>query len=117
MRRAQRFRNRGGAGGFAQTAGRLTLLERSGLEGIRGVGQVGPFLVIAITQHYAGQVMRVADYAMAGFADRPPRFLVIVDDDIDPISPAPANWAIATRVDPAAQEGAGIGRADLGYSP
>ena len=98
-----RFRNRGAAGGFAQTARRMHMLEHSGLEGIRGVGQVGPFLVISISQHYSGQVMRVADFAMAGLADRPPRYLVIVDDDIDPTNAALVNWAIATRVDPAAQ--------------
>jgi UbiD family decarboxylase len=98
-----RFRNRGAAGGFAQLARRMHMLEHSGLEGIRGVGQVGPFLVIAISQHYSGQVMRVADFAMAGLADRPPRYLVIVDDDIDPTNAALVNWAIATRVDPAAQ--------------
>lgn len=98
-----RFRNRGGAGGFAQTARRLHMLRRSGLEGIRGVGQVGPFLVISLKQHYAGHVMRVADYAMAGLADRPPRYLVMVDDDIDPTNPTLVNWAISTRVDPAAQ--------------
>jgi UbiD family decarboxylase len=98
-----RFRNRGQAGGFAQSARRLHQLQSSGLEGIKGVGQVGPFLVISIKQHYSGQVMRVADYAMSGLADRPPRYLVIVDDDIDPHNPALVNWAISTRVDPAAQ--------------
>lgn len=98
-----RFRNRGGAGGFAQTARRLHMLEHSGLEGVRGVGQVGPFLVVSITQHYSGQVMRIADFVMAGLADRPPRYLVMVDDDIDPTDPALVNWAISTRVDPAVQ--------------
>jgi UbiD family decarboxylase len=98
-----RFRNRGQAGGFAQSARRLHQLQSSGLEGIKGVGQVGPFLVISIKQHYSGQVMRVADYAMSGLADRPPRYLVIVDDDIDPHNPTLVNWAISTRVDPAAQ--------------
>ncbi|MDT7709829.1 MAG: hypothetical protein QOG20_5436 [Pseudonocardiales bacterium] len=98
-----RFRNRGAAGGFAQSARRLHMLERSGLEGIQGIGQVGPFLVISIKQHYSGHVMRVADFAMAGLADRPPRYLVIVDDDIDPTNPTLVNWAISTRVDPAAQ--------------
>lgn len=98
-----RFRNRGAAGGFAQTARRLHLLEHSGLEGVRGIGQVGPFLVVSIKQHYSGQVMRVADFVMAGLADRPPRYLVMVDEDIDPTSTALVNWAIATRVDPAHQ--------------
>lgn len=98
-----RFRNRGGAGGFAQSARRLHNLERSGLEGIRGVGQVGPFLVISVKQHYAGHALRIADFAMSGVADRPPRYLVLVDEDIDPHNPALVNWAIATRVDPATQ--------------
>lgn len=98
-----RFRNRGSAGGFAQAARRWHMLDRSGLEGIQGVGQAGPFLVISVKQAYSGHVMRVADYAMVGLADRPPRFLVIVDDDIDPTNTRLVMWAISTRVDPAAQ--------------
>ncbi|WP_425595377.1 hypothetical protein [Pseudonocardia thermophila] len=78
------------------------MLERSGLEGVRDVGQVGPFLVVSIKQHDAGQVMQIADYVMTGFADRPPRFLVVVDD-IDPTDRPLVEWAIATRVDPATQ--------------
>ncbi len=61
-----RFRNRGGAGGFIRAARQWHLLERSGLEGIRGVGHVGPFLVISIKQYYSGHALRVADYAMVG---------------------------------------------------
>jgi 4-hydroxy-3-polyprenylbenzoate decarboxylase len=98
-----RFRDRGRAGGFAQAARRLLMLERSGLEGIKGVGQVGPFLVISVKQHYAGHALRIADYAMSGLADRPPRYLVMVDDDIDPQNRARVMWAIQTRVDPATQ--------------
>lgn len=98
-----RFRNTGGAGGFARAARRWHLLERSGLEGIAGVGQVGPFLVIAVHQYYTGQAMRIADFAMSGLADRPPRYLVLVDDDIDPTNRALVEWAITSRVDPSAQ--------------
>jgi UbiD family decarboxylase len=98
-----RYRNRGAAGGFAQGARRLRMLERSGLEGIQGVAQVGPFLVISVKQHYSGHALRVADYAMSGLADRPPRYLVMVDDDIDPHNRALVEWAIQTRVDPAVQ--------------
>jgi 4-hydroxy-3-polyprenylbenzoate decarboxylase len=47
--------------------------------------------------------MRVADFAMAGLADRPPRFLVLVDEDIDPSNRELVMWAIATRADPATQ--------------
>jgi 4-hydroxy-3-polyprenylbenzoate decarboxylase len=98
-----RFRDRGAAGGFAQAARRWHMLEQSGLQGIQGVGMVGPFLVISIKQHYSGHAMRVADYAMTGLADRPPRYLVIVDEDVDPSNRNLVLWAINTRVDPAAQ--------------
>ena len=98
-----RFRDRGAAAGFAQTARRWHMLEQSGLQGIQGVGQVGPFLVISIKQHYSGHAMRVADYAMTGLADRPPRYLVLVDEDIDPSNRDLVMWAINTRVDPATQ--------------
>lgn len=98
-----RFRNRGRAGSFARAAQRWHLLEHSGLEGVAGVGQVGPFLVIAVHQYYTGQAMRIADFAMSGLADRPPRFLVLVDDDIDPTNRALVEWAIATRADPSVQ--------------
>jgi UbiD family decarboxylase len=98
-----RFKDRGAAGGFSSAARRWLMLEQSGLQGIQGVGQVGPFLVISIKQHYAGHAMRVADYAMTGLADRPPRYLVMVDEDIDPTNRNLVMWAINTRVDPAAQ--------------
>jgi 3-polyprenyl-4-hydroxybenzoate decarboxylase len=47
--------------------------------------------------------MRVADFAMTGLGDRPPRYLVMVDEDIDPHNRSLVLWAINTRVDPAAQ--------------
>lgn len=98
-----RFRNRGSGASFPRSARRWHMLEQSGLGDIRGVSQAGPFLVIAIKQRYSGHAMRVADYAMSGIADRPPRYLVIVDEDIDPFNPSLVNWAISTRVDPAVQ--------------
>lgn len=98
-----RFRNRGAAGGFGRLARKWHLLERSGLEGIVGVGNVGPFLVVAVRQFYSGQVLRIADYVMSGLGDRPPRYLVMVDDDIDPSSRRMVEWAISTRADPSQQ--------------
>ena len=98
-----RFRDRGAAGGFPRTARRWHLLEQSGLEGVTGVGQVGPFLVVAVKQYYSGQALRIADFAMTGLADRPPRYLVLVDDDIDPTNRAQVEWAITSRVDPSEQ--------------
>jgi UbiD family decarboxylase len=98
-----RFKDRGAAGGFSSAARRWYMLEQSGLQGIQGVGQVGPYLVISVKQQYAGHAMRVADFAMTGLADRPPRYLVLVDEDIDPSNRNLVMWAINTRVDPAAQ--------------
>jgi len=40
---------------------------------------------------------------MTGLADRPPRYLVLVDEDIDPSNQRLVMWAINTRVDPATQ--------------
>lgn len=79
------------------------MLEQSGLGGIQGVGQVGPFMVISVKRQYSGHAMRVADYAMTGLADRPPRYLVPVDEDIDPSNRNLVLRAINTRVDPGNQ--------------
>ena len=59
--------------------------------------------MISVKQHYSGHALRVADYAMSGLADRPPRYLVMVDEDIDPHNRALVEWAIQTRVDPSVQ--------------
>ncbi len=40
---------------------------------------------------------------MTGLADRPPRYLVLVDEDIDPSNRNLVMWAINTRVDPGSQ--------------
>lgn len=89
--------------GLANNIGRQILLEKSGLPGIVGVGRVGPFFVISIKQMYSGHALRAADYFMSGLADRPPRFLVIVDEDIDPSNINDVSWAISTRCEPAEQ--------------
>jgi UbiD family decarboxylase len=98
-----RIREQGISREFAQLAWRWHRLEQSGLPGIKGLGMVGPFQVISIKQYYSGHALRVADFAMTGLNDRPPRYLVIVDDDIDPSSRRQVDWAIRTRVDPAVQ--------------
>lgn len=98
-----RYKNRGAAGGFPKLARAWHMLELSGLEGIKGIGRVGPYFVISIKQYYSGQALRIADYAMSGLGDRPPRFLVLVDDDIDPNNRNQVEWAISTRMDPASQ--------------
>jgi 4-hydroxy-3-polyprenylbenzoate decarboxylase len=97
-----RFRQQG-VRGFTGLAWQWHRLEKSGLPGIKGVGRAGRFQVISIKQYYSGHALRVADLVMAGLNDRPPRYLVIVDDDIDPFSRRQVDWAMYSRVDPATQ--------------
>ena len=76
-------------------------LEEAGFHDIRGIGYAGPFMVVSVHQMYAGHAKRIADYLMSGAADRPPRILVLVDDDIDPNDAREVFWAVNTRIDPA----------------
>jgi 4-hydroxy-3-polyprenylbenzoate decarboxylase len=80
-------------------------LERSGIQGIVGAysheaGGGRLFNVIAIRQLYAGhakQVGAAAASARAGaYANR---FVVVVDDDIDPTDTNEVLWALCTRTD------------------
>jgi 4-hydroxy-3-polyprenylbenzoate decarboxylase len=98
-----RFKQAGSSFGFSNAAGIWHRLEKS-VPGIKGIAQVGLFLVISIKQYYSGHALRVADLVMSGLnGGTPPRYLVIVDDDIDPSSRSQVDWAINTRVDPAVQ--------------
>lgn len=82
-------------------------LERLGIPGIKGVWNMrsgaSHFLnVISIEQKYAGHAKQVAMAAMSGregaFIGR---FVIVVDEDIDPTDDQDVLWALATRCDPA----------------
>jgi UbiD family decarboxylase len=78
-------------------------LEAVGVPGIAGVYVHNPFLVVvAIKQQYAGHAKQ-AGMAVLGSAasSRNGRYVVIVDDDIDPSNMDEVIWAMTTRVDPA----------------
>ncbi|MBI4331769.1 MAG: UbiD family decarboxylase [Chloroflexi bacterium] len=82
-------------------------LEGLGIPGIRGVwnmraGSSRFISVISIEQKYAGHARQVAMAAMSG-ADGAylGRFVIVVDDDIDPSNHEDVLWAVATRCDPA----------------
>ena len=80
-------------------------LEATGLPGIKGVYVLkaggGPlFLVVSIKQQYAGHATQVG-MAASGALSALCRFIVVVDDDIDPADPNDVIWAIATRCEPA----------------
>jgi 4-hydroxy-3-polyprenylbenzoate decarboxylase len=78
-------------------------LEKAGVPGIAGVYLHNPFLVVvAIKQQYAGHAKQAGLAVLACSASaRNGRFVVIVDDDIDPSNMDEVIWAMTTRVDPA----------------
>lgn len=80
-------------------------LEAAGIQDIVGVSQFGEnhyLWVVAIRQRYAGHAKQVG-LAVLGcaMAARHGRYVVIVDEDIDPTNLKEVLWAMETRVDPA----------------
>jgi 4-hydroxy-3-polyprenylbenzoate decarboxylase len=82
-------------------------IERAGISGVQGVwcheaGAMRLFNVISVKQAYAGhakQVGLVAAGCQAGAYLG--RFVVVVDEDVDPTDLFDVVWAISTRCDPA----------------
>ncbi len=81
-------------------------LESLGIPGIAGVWHLRPggsryFTVVSISQKYAGHAKQVGTAAMSGSEGAyHGRFVIVVDDDIDPTSTDEVLWAVATRCDP-----------------
>ena len=81
-------------------------VEKTGLPNVKGVwslesGIGSLFNVISIKQAYPGhsrQALFLASQVMGGAYNG--RFVVVVDDDIDPTSEFDVLWAMATRCDP-----------------
>ena len=80
-------------------------LEYSGVQGVCGVWQHGPFAtIIAIKQHYEGHARQAAAIALGVRTSLAlGRFVVLVDEDIDPSDLRDVFWAITSRCDPATQ--------------
>ena len=82
-------------------------LDRMGIPGIRGVWSVPEaagwgITVVSIKQMYAGhapQTMALAAQCMGGAYFG--KFIIVVDDDIDPTNVNEVLWAMATRARPA----------------
>ncbi len=79
-------------------------LEREGIPDIRGVwfdvtGQQ-QWITVSIRQKYAGHAKQVA--VLAGQSRLVPvgRYVIVVDDDIDPTNRKDVMWALCTRSDP-----------------
>lgn len=85
-------------------------LEKADVPDIRGVwcfaggsspGGGAPFLVVSLTQRYNGHAQQAALAALGARAGAyHGRFVVVVDDDIDPADLNEVIWAISTRCDP-----------------
>jgi len=82
-------------------------VEKAGLSGVAGVwcheaGGGRLFNIIAIKQAYAGHAKQAGLLAAGAHAGNYlGRFVIVVDDDIDPTNSFDVIWAMATRCDPA----------------
>jgi len=84
-----------------------TEIERAGLPDVRGVwmipaGSSSLLTVVSVKQRYAGHARQVGMAAMSGRAggSQLGRFVIVVDDDIDPSDVDQVLWAVATRCEP-----------------
>ncbi len=88
---------RGGGLGFGNGRERLTA---AGIQDVVGTGNhMGYIHVVAIRQRYAGHAKQAALAVTSGL--RNGRWVVVVDDDIDPTNLKEVLWAMTTRCDPA----------------
>ncbi len=89
---------------FSLRAGLLwDQLESVGIQDITGVYSFTNYLyVVAIKQRYSGHAKQAGLAAVSASASaRNGRYVVVVDDDIDPTNLKEVLWAMMTRVDPA----------------
>src|SRR5499426_372853 len=77
-------------------------LESAGVQNVVGVYNHSPyFSVVAIKQSYAGHAKQAGLAAVSSAAAaRNGRYVVVVDEDIDPTNMKEVLWAMMTRVDP-----------------
>jgi 3-polyprenyl-4-hydroxybenzoate decarboxylase len=77
-------------------------LERADISGVTGVWQYGlNMTVISLKQLHPGEARRAALVAAASRGLDLSRFIVMVDEDIDPSNFMEVAWAMSTRCDPA----------------
>jgi 4-hydroxy-3-polyprenylbenzoate decarboxylase len=75
-------------------------LEALGIPDIKAINYSWGMCIISLKQSYPGHAMRAAHGAIGGTAGYHGRFVIVVDDDIDPYNLDQVLWAIATRCDP-----------------
>jgi 4-hydroxy-3-polyprenylbenzoate decarboxylase len=79
-------------------------IEAAGVPDVVGVYAYHSYLVVvAIKQRYAGHAKQAGMAALScAAANRNGRYIVVVDEDIDPTNIQEVLWAMETRVDPKA---------------
>jgi len=76
-------------------------LERCGIPDIKGVWQHGyGMMAISVKQKYAGHAKQAALVAAGSRSAHIIRYIVIVDEDVDPYNVYEVMWAMGTRCDP-----------------
>jgi UbiD family decarboxylase len=79
-------------------------LAKSGIPDIRGVWRseavLDPFVVISIKQRYAGHAKKAALITSQSNALQVSRYVIVVDEDIDPTNIRDVVWALGFRSDP-----------------
>ena len=77
-------------------------LESAGIQDIAGVYNHTSYLtVVSIKQKYAGHAKQAGTAALScAAANRNGRYVVVVDEDIDPTNIKEVLWAMMTRIDP-----------------
>jgi 4-hydroxy-3-polyprenylbenzoate decarboxylase len=78
-------------------------LEKAGVTDVQGVWeyQTRYITAISIKQKYGGHAKRTAMAMLGSTYGYHRRFVIIVDDDVDPSNIDDVLWALATRCDPA----------------
>lgn len=78
-------------------------LEKAGVTDVQGVWEYTTryITVISIKQKYGGHAKRTAMALLGSTYGYHRRFVIIVDDDVDPSNIDDVLWALATRCDPA----------------
>ena len=96
----EKHRGTGSHFGFpTQTKNYVEHLQKAGVEDVLGVWRIAipGVTVVQIRQRYPGHAMKAA---LAASGEYMGRFVVVVDEDINPRDPEEVLWAIGTRCDP-----------------
>lgn len=90
-----------------RAANTWTRMEQDGIPDVRGVwmapsGSSSLICIVSIRQRYGGHSKQAAQAALTGTAGggQVGRFVIVVDDDIDPSDIEQVLWAVSTRCDP-----------------